>query len=61
MAATASKTHVSGDTDQALAEASRLLQRPKTEIVDEAVLAYIEAQRSDINAEIREGLARYAS
>ncbi|MDP3208828.1 MAG: hypothetical protein Q8M65_06740 [Rhodoglobus sp.] len=58
MAATASLIRISTETEKALGEASQFLQRTKLEILDEAVLAYIEAQRSDVNARIRAGLAR---
>lgn len=58
MAATASAIKISTETEKALGEATHFLQRDETEIVDEAVVAYIEATRADINAEIRAGLAR---
>ena len=56
MAATASDIQMSEETEKALGEASHFLQRSRVEIVDEAVLAYSEAQRADVNAEIRAGL-----
>lgn len=56
MAATASAIQMSQETEKALSEASHFLQRSRLQIVDEAVLAYIEAQRADVNAEIRAGL-----
>jgi predicted transcriptional regulator len=61
MAATASLIRISTETEKALGEASHFLQRSTVDILDEAVVAYIEAQRSDVNAEIRDGLARSAS
>ena len=49
---------VSAETDQLLTEASHYLARSKKDIVDAAVLAYVEANRAEINAGVRASLAR---
>ena len=49
---------VSAETDQLLTEASHYLARSKKDIVDAAVIAFVEANRDQINAGVRASLAR---
>lgn len=49
---------VSPETDRLLTEASHYLARSKKDLVDAAVRDYVEAHRDEINAGVRESLAR---
>jgi predicted transcriptional regulator len=53
-----SPVKISPETDRLLTDASHFLGRSKKDIVDEAVRDYVEAHRADLNAGVRDSLAR---
>lgn len=53
-----SPVKISSETDKLLTEAAHFLARSKKDIVDAAVRDYVDAKREEINAGIKESLAR---
>jgi predicted transcriptional regulator len=53
-----SPVKISSETDRLLTDASHFLGRSKKDIVDEAVRDYVEAHRAELNAGVRDSVAR---
>ena len=58
MATAVSPIKVDAQTDELISHAAHFLGRSKKDFVDEAVRAYVDAHRDEINAGIREALNR---
>ena len=58
MATAVSPIKVDAQTDELISHAAHFLGRSKKGLVDEAVRAYVDAHRDEINAGIREALNR---